>query len=107
MAMARFPLDRVQDWASFHAESARAFGFPSYYGSNNNAWIDCLSYMDDGDPSSRFDLAPNEELFVHLDGHAEFVHRCPEIAAALPELVAAVNSRYSFPRLVLVIQDAA
>ena len=107
MATATLSLDRVHDWASFHRESARAFGFPDSYGGNNNAWIDCLSYMDDGDDSSKFELAPGEQLVVHLDGFTEFSRRCPDVADALPDLVAAVNSRYTLPKLVLVAQDAA
>ena len=107
MATATLSLDRVHDWASFHRESARAFGFPDYYGGNNNAWIDCLSYMDDGDASSRFELGPVEQLVVQAEGFNEFRRRCPEIASALPGLVAAVNERYSFARLVVVTGDAA
>jgi hypothetical protein len=106
MASTTLHLSHVHDWASFHRESAQAFGFPEYYGGNNNAWIDRLGYMGDGDISSKFELARDEKLTIHATGFAELSLRCPEIAGVISELVAAVDSRYDFPRLILVTQDA-
>lgn len=34
--------DRARDLSSFHVEVARALDFPSYYGANLNALIDCM-----------------------------------------------------------------
>lgn len=39
--------DRISDWPSFHQEFATVFGFPDFYGKNMNAWIDCMTYVDD------------------------------------------------------------
>ncbi len=39
--------EHITDWETFHAECARVFGFPQFYGRNMNAWIDCLSYLHD------------------------------------------------------------
>lgn len=39
----------MRDWPGFHAEMARAFGFPDSYGDNLDAWIDCLSALDQPD----------------------------------------------------------
>lgn len=33
--------------AELHAELARGFGFPSFYGANADALLDCLSYLDE------------------------------------------------------------
>ncbi|MBK9033013.1 MAG: HutD family protein [Myxococcales bacterium] len=35
--------------AEFHAELARQFGFPAFYGANLDALIDCLTYLDEPD----------------------------------------------------------
>lgn len=41
--------NKFHDWPSFHEEFAKAFGFPDFYGKNMNAWIDCMTYLDDPD----------------------------------------------------------
>lgn len=88
------PADRIVGWDSFHSVFAERLGFPSYYGRNMNAWIDCLSYADDPDagmlagPVSKGDL-----LTLRLDGAAEFGKRCPEQYQALIECTAFVNFR--------------
>jgi RNAse (barnase) inhibitor barstar len=38
----------ITDWDSFHDTFAVALGFPDFYGRNMNAWVDCLTYEDDG-----------------------------------------------------------
>lgn len=91
MATAVLDATAITDWDSFHAESARAFGFPDFYGRNLDAWIDCLTYLNDG--MSRFNLPPGETLTIEVRGAEDFATRCPEIAAALMEAVAAVNER--------------
>ena len=45
----RIDTNRIRDWDSFHTVFADAFGFPSFYGRNMDAWIDCMSYLDDPD----------------------------------------------------------
>jgi RNAse (barnase) inhibitor barstar len=46
MTVVRLDCDRITDWESFHAVFAEVFGFPSFYGRNMDAWIDCMSYLD-------------------------------------------------------------
>jgi RNAse (barnase) inhibitor barstar len=41
------PADQITDWESFHSVFQAAFGFPDFYGRNMNAWIDCMSYLDE------------------------------------------------------------
>lgn len=43
------PTDRIIDWPSFHAVFEEALGFPGYYGWNMDAWIDCMTYVDNAD----------------------------------------------------------
>lgn len=85
----------ISSWDDFHDASRFAFGFPDFYGRNNNAWIDCLSYLDEGDGMSAFTLGRDETLEVLLVGYYEFSERHPDIALGITQLFAAVNSRYS------------
>ena len=84
----------IHDWDTLHAVCAAAFGFPDFYGRNGDAFIDCLSYLDEGDGMSRFVLKPGETLTVELSNAAEFADRAPEQAAALLSWIGAVNAWY-------------
>jgi hypothetical protein len=48
--MVRIDASRITDQATFHSVFAEAFGFPGFYGQNMDAWIDCMTHLDD--PSS-------------------------------------------------------
>src|SRR5262245_11353924 len=84
--MRRVTLDvsAVHDGESLHDLFASAFGFPSYYGRNMDAWIDCME-----------DVVSMEEgrLVLQLDGVEELKKRCPEILQALKESAAFLNDR--------------
>ena len=64
--MAEVTLDttRIHDWHSFHRVCAETFGFPDFYGQNMNAWIDCLTYIREGDGMSNFVLCDSEQLSI-------------------------------------------
>ena len=49
MPLVRLDGSRLRTWDGFHDAFASAFGFPGFYGRNMNAWIDCMSYLDDPD----------------------------------------------------------
>jgi len=106
MANVTLPLARIIDWASFHSVSAEAFGFPDFYGHNNNAWIDCLSSLSDGDGMSKFALGESEHLFIHLPDFEAFQRQHVELANGFLDCTAAVNSGYisqgDIPRLALL-----
>ena len=59
-----------------------------------DAWIDCLTYLDEGDGMSRFHLAPGETLDIEVTDTESFNSRAPEIFDALVESTAFVNQRY-------------
>ena len=47
----------ISTWSDFHDLFARKLGFPTFYGRNMDAWIDCMTSLD----------APNEGLStVHV-----------------------------------------
>tara|TARA_R100000750_G_scaffold51776_1_gene36886 strand:+ start:269 stop:595 length:327 start_codon:yes stop_codon:yes gene_type:complete len=107
MAYASLLMKNISNWDDFHAASRVAFGFPSFYGNNGDAWIDCLSYLDQNNGMSAFVLAHDETLEVLLADFGQFAEDFPEIAIGVTQLFAAVNARYlerdDFLRLRLVL----
>jgi RNAse (barnase) inhibitor barstar len=86
--------ERIVDWPSFHAVFAEALGFPPFYGRNMDAWIDCMTYLDDADAGmSTIHCAPGAVVTLHLRGAKAFATRCPELYAALVESTGFVNWR--------------
>jgi hypothetical protein len=61
------PVSRIYDWDSFHDTFATALGFPSFYGRNMDAWIDCLTYRDEDDGMAAVVVAPGDVLTLQLD----------------------------------------
>ncbi len=94
MASATLDTTTIVDWETFHAACREAFGFPDFYGRNMDAWIDCLTYLDEGDGMSRFTLAAGETLCIEVRDAESFGDRMPEQALALMTATAAVNQRY-------------
>jgi hypothetical protein len=92
-AAAQLNGDAITDWNTFHSECAVTFGFPDFYGRNLNAWIDCLTYVRDGDGMSRFVLKQEEVLRIELLHSQSLRERLPEIFAALSGCVRDVNKR--------------
>jgi hypothetical protein len=66
-------------------------------GMNMDAWIDCLTYLDEGDGMSRFYLAEGETLDIEVSDLEAFNSRLPEIYEALVECSSFVNVRLSKP----------
>ena len=94
MATARLETESITDWQSFHGACREVFGFPDFYGMNMNAWIDCMSYMDEDAGMTRFNLAEGEMLHIEVSATESFNRRLPEIFDALVECSAFVNQRY-------------
>jgi len=88
------PVSVIEDWETFHSIFQRELGFPTFYGRNMNAWIDCLISADDPDDGM---VAPGvaaidgDVLTLELDDVGTFMARCPEQNAALVECAASVN----------------
>jgi len=87
------PTERIVDWDSFHAVFKESLGFPSYYGANMDAWIDCLTYADEDAGMVAHPVPKGELLTLRLDHAAAFETRCPEQYRALIECAAFVNYR--------------
>lgn len=85
---------QIRDWDSFHDVFARELGFPGFYGRNMNAWIDCMTSLDEpGDGMTSVHALKNGTLTLHLDHLGDFANRCPDIYEALVDCSAFVNFR--------------
>ena len=85
----------INDWESFHKQLSKVMGFPNFYGNNMNAWIDCMSYINDPDSGmSEIVVASGEELDIVVRGTEEASKKCSEVLVGFIECVAAVYRRF-------------
>jgi len=82
---------KIADWESFYDAFATAFGFPEFFGRNMDAWIDCMSSLDE--EFNGIHVPPGELVCVALDHAQEFKLRCPIQYEAFVECSAFVNWR--------------
>jgi RNAse (barnase) inhibitor barstar len=104
-SIVRLETAAIVDHETFHDVCAATFGFPAFYGRNMDAWIGCLTYLDDG--MSRFDLPRGEVLTIEVIDFEALRSRAPEVAKDLVECAGFVNERAAEmgdpPRLKLVL----
>ena len=94
MNVVKLDTRHITDWDSFHEVFAKELGFPNFYGRNRNAWIDCMTALDDpsvGMTSLHGSL--ESVLALQLEFVDDFTRRRPEQYAALVECTAFVNWR--------------
>lgn len=91
MPLVRIDGRQLRDWDSFHDTFADTFGFPPFYGRNMDAWIDCMTWLDD--PSSEMTEihgSQNDPVVLQIDQ----IDSVPdEIYSALVDCTAFVNHR--------------
>jgi len=94
MKFVKLDCRRIRDWDSFHDVFAEVFGFPSFYGRNMNAWIDCMTDLDDaGTGMCRLTVEPGGVMALQLEHVDDFAAKCPEQYEALLDSAAFVNWR--------------
>ncbi len=85
---------RIDGWSAFHDVFAAALGFPSFYGRNMNAWIDCMTYLDDpGAGMSTIHGSASDVVVLHLEHVTALRETQREIYDAIIEGAAFVNWR--------------
>jgi hypothetical protein len=85
---------RIVDWDSFHDVFAEALGFPDFYGRNMDAWIDCMTCLDEPEAAmSDVHAPPGSVVTLVLDNLSVFAARCPAQYEALVDCAAFVNWR--------------
>lgn len=94
MRRIRINTELIENWESFHELFSKIFGFPDFYGKNMDAWIDCMSYLDDWKSGmTKIWIDKDDMLIIELKNNEEFKNRCQEIYLNLLECVAIVNAR--------------
>jgi hypothetical protein len=94
MRLVKLDTRRITDWDTFHDVFAEAFGFPAFYGRNMNAWIDCMTSLDDPSAGMSDVCAPHGSVVVlELEYVDYFIRRCPEQYEAVIDCAAFVNWR--------------
>lgn len=83
----------IVDSPSFHAVFAEVFGFPAFYGRNMDAWIDCMSDLDDDTGMTTVQVKPGEVVTIQIDHYRVFKETCPGIVDDLLNCAAFVNWR--------------
>ena len=87
------PTSEIRNEKTFHAACQRVFGFPDFYAHTMDAWVDCLSCLDDASAEmSAFTLAPGELLLIVVPGSAELKD---DVLNALIDGSIAVNTRFA------------
>jgi RNAse (barnase) inhibitor barstar len=86
---------KLSNWNSFHSYFKRTFGFPEFYGNNLNAWIDCMTSLDE--PShgmtTKITLRKGELIIFKLLNVEDSKKSSRDIYDALIESSAFVNHR--------------
>jgi RNAse (barnase) inhibitor barstar len=94
MVLVKVDTREIKDWETFHDVFCKLFGFPGFYGRNMNAWIDCMSDLDEPETlMTSVHVKPGEVLVLHLDHVDELLQRFPEAYNAIIESSAFVNYR--------------
>jgi hypothetical protein len=94
MTVVKLDTRRITDWDTFHGVFAEALGFPAFYGRNMNAWIDCMTSLDEpADGLTTVHAPKGGVLALQLNFVDDFARRLPEHYAAVVECAAFVNWR--------------
>ena len=94
VTLARIDAARIHDWESFHEEFNRVFGFPSFYGRNMDAWIDCMTSLDcPEDDMTSIHASPGGVIGLEVDNASQLKRDHRDLYDALIECAAFVNWR--------------
>ena len=86
--------DLVAEWEAFHDVFAAKFGFPAFYGRNDNAWIDCMTSVDSPDDGlSEVHVPRGQIMTLQIANAAKLKSSNRDIWDALNEMTAFVNWR--------------
>ncbi|MHB8168990.1 MAG: barstar family protein [Thermoleophilia bacterium] len=87
-------LDKIRDKESFHDVFAETFGFLEGYGRNMDAWIDCMTNLDEPLAGlSKITCEKGDYFVLELNNIKQFHKRCPNLFDDIIECSAFVNWR--------------
>ncbi len=85
----------ITDSDGFHSAFSSALGFPEFYGRNMDAWIDCMSYINDPAAGmSVVTVSSEESLDLMISGLEAAFTACPDVVRSFFECAAFVNQRF-------------
>jgi hypothetical protein len=91
----KIDLSEINDGESFHGVFIEAMGFPEFYRRNMDAWIDCMSYIDDPEAGmSSLTVKPGETLEIELQGTEKLISIRAKIFQEFLLCTAFVNQRF-------------
>lgn len=94
MKLVHIDTNRISDWQSFHQVLKETLRFPDYYGANGNAWIDCMTYVDDADLGmTQITVEKGEILILEVPESEKFKEVCSKQFEDLISNIAFVNWR--------------
>jgi len=94
MKRIRINAELIKDWDSFHDQFSNTIGFPDFYGKNMEAWIDCMSYLDDcASGMTKVWINKGDTLIIELNNNEVFKNRCQDIYLNLLQCIDIVNTR--------------
>jgi hypothetical protein len=94
MKRVKIDCDSIRDWDSFHDTFAAGFGFPGFYGRNLDAWIDCMSNLDDPDSGmTTITCDRGDYVLLELENMQRLRKERPDLYEAIVECSAFVNWR--------------
>jgi len=80
---------------SFHTVFKKVMGFPKFYGMNGDAWIDCMSCIDEKDNKmTMVNIQPGESLDIFVFHIEYIIQNNSKLFLNFMELVACVNQRF-------------
>ena len=87
--------NEIESCKSFHSVFSEVMGFPDFYGENMDAWIDCMSCIDDPEAGmSTIVVKSNESLDMIVLGVSNALKNIPDILQCFFECTVAVNQRF-------------
>ena len=96
MKTIRISSQRIKDWDTVHEVFAEAFGFPSFYGRNMDAWIDCMRDISTSKHKGMTELViePNEKIVIDIPEAESLRKRCTEVFDHSIDCTGFVNFRH-------------
>ncbi len=82
---------KITSVEALHDTFKEAFGFPDYYGRNMDAWIDCMTHLDE--EMNKIQVKEGEVVELQIDNIKDLKENHPDLYVEIIECAAFVNWR--------------
>ena len=84
----------LTSWDYLHDHFSVLFGFPAWYGRNKDAWIDCMTFLDQKDENrASYNLAPESLILIEIFDVSDLDPAHYEVFRSLVDCASSVNYR--------------